>query len=128
MANFERVVVSPSLLKNLVIHPVSQEFTLGMEEWTDSYLESIERTLSDSRIDYSSEGKPSARSPFVAPPTNYTSSTTSRSLPLPLQENENSSQLGPPSAKKKCFTTLSKEELDQLSKASVPKNTESSTR
>lgn len=51
MASLDRVVVSPSLLENLDIHPVSLDFSLGMEEWTDVYLESIERTLSDSGID-----------------------------------------------------------------------------
>ena len=44
--NAEPVAVSPSLLENISIHPVPNQFSLGMEEWTKFFFESIEPTLS----------------------------------------------------------------------------------
>ena len=45
-AIMDRLVVSPSLLKNVSIHPTSNRFSLGMEEFTESYLKSLEENLS----------------------------------------------------------------------------------
>ena len=51
MASRLDYVVSPSLLENLTIHPVSPWFNLGVEEWADACLESLERSLSASLAD-----------------------------------------------------------------------------
>ena len=45
-AIMDRLVVSPSLLKNVSIHPTSNRFSLGMEEFTESYLKSLEENSS----------------------------------------------------------------------------------
>ena len=42
-------VVSLSLLQNLTVHPTPSRFSLGMEDWMESYLQSLERNLSDAR-------------------------------------------------------------------------------
>ena len=42
LSSFERVVVSQSLLQSVTIHPVSPCFSLGMEEWIDSYIKSLD--------------------------------------------------------------------------------------
>ena len=47
-SRLDYVVVSPLLLENITIHPVSSRFSLGMEEWTDADLESLKRSLSAS--------------------------------------------------------------------------------
>ena len=122
------VVVSPSLLQNVAIHPVSPRFSLGMEKWADGCLESLEQSLSASLAgkddcfgDYDPKSHPptSARVLLLQPhPQPCCSSVSSRSQPN-LQE---------PPAKKCRFTTLSNKELERLSKACVPKNTESSTK
>ena len=44
--NAEPVAVSPSLFENISIHPVPNQFSLAMEEWTKFFFESIEPTLS----------------------------------------------------------------------------------
>ena len=44
------VAVSPSLLENISITVLTQ-FSLGMEEWTDFFLESIKPTVSLSRLE-----------------------------------------------------------------------------
>ena len=41
-AVIDKLVVSPSLLKSVTIHPTSNRFSLGMEELTESYLTSLE--------------------------------------------------------------------------------------
>ena len=92
----------------------------------------MERTLSDSCIDLHTLSYCSLDLLLHPPsiPSTSSSATTSTSRlqqPLP-QLKQNDSHLHPPPTKKKRFTTLSKEELDHLSKACVPKNTESSTR
>ena len=48
-----RLVVSPLLLESVSIHPMSPRFGLGMEEWTDSYLKSLEDKLSVQNTDFS---------------------------------------------------------------------------
>ena len=127
MASLDRVVVSPSLLENLDIHSVSLEFSLGMEEWTDTYLESIERTLSDSGIDTrscASAFDSSLHLPIIpdivdaGPSSSVTAYASQKKQPLP-QLKQQDSQLVPHATKKKRFTTLSKEELDDLSKPCV---------
>lgn len=39
MAELNFDIISPSLLDSITIRPVSAQFSLGMEEWTDSYLQ-----------------------------------------------------------------------------------------
>ena len=48
-----RVAISPSLFESVTIHPTSPCFSLGMEEWTDSYLKSLEDQLSVQNTDLS---------------------------------------------------------------------------
>ena len=125
-------VVSPSLLESITVHPTRPEFSLGMEEWTDSYLKSLERNLSavSSRLN--------AHSSLSPPPPKSRPGPSSQLAPLQphpqylsLASTANiqvhPSECSPP-AKKTRFSKLSKEELDTLSKACVPKNTENSTK
>ena len=48
-----RVAVSPSLFESVTIHPILPHFSLGMEEWTDSHLKSLEDKLSVQNTDFS---------------------------------------------------------------------------
>ena len=141
MASLDRVVVSPSLLENLDIHPVSLEFSLGMEEWTDTYLESIERTLSESGIDTRSSASalhlpiipdvdagPSSSSVTLVPSSESAPHPPRLLSPIPSDQVHPPDQQRPPPAKKTRFSKLSNEELDILSKTFIPKNTENSTK
>ena len=125
-------VVSPSLLESITVHPTRPEFSLGMEEWTDSYLKSLERNLSvvSSRLNAhsslsppppKSRPGPSSQLAPLQPHPQYLSLASTANIQVHPSEC-------PPPAKKTRFSKLSKEELDTLSKACVPKNTENSTK
>ena len=48
-----RVVASPSLFGSITIHPMLPCFSLGMEEWTDLYLKSLEDRFSMQDTEFS---------------------------------------------------------------------------
>ena len=122
------LVVSPSLLENLAVHPTPPQFSLGMEDWTESYLESLERSLSDSLESLDATANSSHRKSHPPGPSSQLVPLQPRPQVLHLSLNQlHPSECEPP-AKKSRFSKLSKEELDSLSKARVPKNTESSTK
>ena len=125
-------VVSPSLLESITVHPTRPEFSLGMEEWTDLYLKSLERNLSavSSRLNAHSSPPRSSLPKSRPGPSSQLAPLQPRPQYLPLASTANIQvhpSECPPPAKKTRFSKLSKE-LDTLSKASVPKNTENSTK
>ena len=126
------LIVSSSLLENLTVHPTWSQFSLGMEEWTDSYLESLERSLSAVSSRLNTHASTNSSPPKSRPgPSSQLAPLQSclQFLQLPLTA---STQVQPPEcpppANKTRFFKLSKEELDTLSIASVPKNTENLTK
>ena len=116
--------MSPSLLENLDIHPVLLDFSLGIEKWTDTYLESIERTLSESGIDTRSSASalhlPIIPDVDAGPSSSVTLVPSSESTPLPPRplslipsdQVHPPDQQRPPPAKKTRFSKLSNEELE----------------
>ena len=100
-SRLDYVVVSPSLLENLTIRPVPPRFNLGMEEWADACLESLEQSLSASLTgeddcfgDYDDT--------MLSCPSYYPKShppTSALAVALPLQPHPQLSQRSQPSPK-----------------------------
>ena len=128
----DTVVVSLSLLESVTIHRTSNLFSLGMEEYTESYLKSLEERLPAESVEESKE-EPNTQ------PTSTGSTDDSTSLRSPIVYTEHaqrlfSSELHPqelePPPKKQTvrFQILSSEELGSLCKPNVPRNTQTSTK
>ena len=122
LSSFERVIISPSLLENVTIHPVSPRLSLGMEEWTDCHLKSLENQYSTLNVDKRNDTRTRARlmsnaslHPTYGQPFEH----------APKQPHPD--YLQPPPTKKR-FQTLSSKELEKLSTPFIPKNTETSTK
>ena len=124
MAELCQAVMSPSLIENLPTHPVSPRFSLGMEQWTESYLKSIDQNLSGQgdcdQTDSCSSSECSSSS--LRPPN-------SRPHPQPtfkhvLLQPHPQDLAPPPKQQKKRFHTLSNEELERLSTPTTSRNTE----
>ena len=125
-SSYSRVVISPSLLKSLTIHPVAPCFRLGMDEWVDDYhyIKTIEGSPSLASAEKNVDSSPSASEvgSSLRPPTSQPRSKEygGGRKRTPLQPH--------PQNISKRFRTLSSEELETFSKPFVPKNTETSTR
>ena len=119
--SFERFVVSPSLLQGITIHPTSPRFSIGMEEWIDSYMENVYPTRRiNERFKYATETE--------ARQTSASSSAASSLHPLASRatyfehapNQPHPECIEPPPKKQKRFQTLSCEELDKLSTPYIP--------
>ena len=103
---YDRVVVSPSLLQGITIHPTSARFSLGMEEWTDSYLKQLEKENPTLKFDTATPSLgvfERERDISLHPLNRAASSERATKQPHPQR-------LEPP-PKKQRFSTLSSEEL-----------------
>ena len=122
-----RVVISPSLFESVTVHPTSPRFSLGMEEWTDSYLKSLEDQFSmqDTELSLNQQSS-SSLGASVNSPHLPTYGPTSEHAPkgVLIQPHPQDLELLP----NKCFQTLSSTELDKLLKPCIPKNMETSTK
>ena len=111
MANELFSVVSPSLLENLAVHPTPPQFSLGMEYWTKSYLESLEQSVSDSLESLDATANSSHCKSHPPGPSSQLVPLQPRPQVLHLSYNQlHPSECEPP-AKKGRFFKLSKEEL-----------------
>ena len=124
-------VVSPSLLENATIHRTSSCFSLGiMEEFTEAYIQSLEQNLDEAckkLHDHDDSINRSSAAP-VLPTRKTRPGPSSKFSTLQPHPQASSSLPQEPPAKKSRFSKLSKEELDDLSKPNIPKNTELSTK
>ena len=94
--------MSLSLLENITIGPVPARFSIGMDEWIEPYIRSTSSRSSSTLVD-------KAR-PHQVPKSN-------KPLQLPHPQDY---QCEPPT-KNSCFSALSEEELEGLSKPCIPK-------
>ena len=94
-------VVSPSLLENLKIHPVGPEFSLGMDDYTDS-------------ASFNYENDP------VAGPSKPAKRPKALSLKKPGKEND---PMNESFCFEEAFSAASEAQYNQLVKGFVPKNT-----
>ena len=122
-------------VENLPVHPTQPQFSLGMEEWTDSYLELLEQSSSavSTRLNAHTSASINSSPPKSRPgPSSQLVPFQPRPqfLHLPLTASTHASPLPwmPTTCKEDSPSKLSKEELDTLTKACVPKNTENSTK
>ena len=129
----DTIVVSLSLLESVTIHRTSNLFSLGMEEFTESYLKSLEERVSAESVEKSEE------EPNMQPTsTGNTDDSTSLRLPTavypehtprPFSSKPHPQELEPPPKKQNVrFQILSSEELGSLCKPNVPRNTQTSTK
>ena len=114
-----RLAVSPLLLESITIHPILPRFGLGMEEWTDSYLKSLEVKLSVQNTYISLNQRTWSLELGDA---------TRNSLHLHTSKHAPKRVLIPQDLKlspsKKSFQMLSSNEHYKLSKPCTPKNTD----
>ena len=123
------VIISPSLLENIkILHPIPPQSSIGMEEWTEPYLAS---SVSDTSVTSNSQqtDSNSSSAPVDWNPKPRPGLEKQQPCPhVPSNNQVHPLECEPPLAKESHFSTLSKQELDSLSKAFVPKNTENSTK
>ena len=120
------VVVSPSLLENLTVYPTSNLFSLGMEEFTESYLKSIEENLPTESVEETSTHQTTSADDSIS---SLCLPVYPEHTPKHVSSESHPEELEPPPKKQKVrFQTLSSEELGSLCKPNVPRNTQTSTK
>ncbi len=122
-----RVAVSPSLFESVTIHPTSPHFSLGMEEWTESSLKSLEDKFQNIEADLSLDQRALSSKPELGAPLNSLRLHTSEHPPKRVLIQPHPQDLELPTTKKR-FQTLNSNKLDKLSKPCILKNTETSTK
>ena len=117
------LVIAPSLLENIVVGPFPAQFNIGMDDW-------IQETSPPSRAMALQPLPRSHPHSFSARSIQPHPSSTARELhPQPCSSSRMKDHLSQqPPAKKSRFSALTEQELEELSKPCVPKNTESSTK
>ena len=117
-------VVSPSLLENVTIKPTSSRFSLGMEEFIDEYMNTMEANFhrGDNKLGALRDNASTSLSSLRPLATSQHTRQNATIEPHPRELET------PPKKQRVHFQKLSDAEIQVLAKPMVPKNTQTSTK
>ena len=122
------LVIAPSLLENIVVGPVPAQFNIGMDDWIQE-TSPPSRAMALQPLPQSTQTQSHPHSFSARSIQPHPSSTAREPHPQRCSSSRTKDHLPQqPPAKKSRFSALTEQELEELSKPCVPKNTESSTK